>query len=66
MSISDGFPVQMHPFVYKSIPVRSTRIEKLVIAVKIKEPEAPILSSTYSIELDTVLSNTYTITVRGK
>lgn len=44
---------------------RCSLVDKLIIAVKIKEPEAPILSSTYHIESDTLLSNTYTIIVRG-
>ncbi|CAF4764913.1 unnamed protein product [Rotaria sp. Silwood1] len=40
--------------------------EKLIIAVKIKEPETPILSSTYNLQLDTLLSNTHTIIIRDE
>ncbi|UJR25135.1 hypothetical protein I4U23_006494 [Adineta vaga] len=40
--------------------------EKLIIAVKIKEPRTPILSSGYNLDLNTVLSDTYTIVVRDE
>ncbi|CAF4350395.1 unnamed protein product, partial [Adineta steineri] len=40
--------------------------EKLIISVKIKEPKTSILSSTSNLELDSLLSNAYTIVVRGK
>ncbi|CAF5109362.1 unnamed protein product, partial [Rotaria sp. Silwood1] len=40
--------------------------EKLIIAVKIKEPETPILSSTYNLQQDTLLSNTHTIIIRDE
>jgi hypothetical protein len=42
------------------------RLEKLIIAIKIKEVEAPILSSTYNLESDTLLSNIHTVIIRGK
>jgi hypothetical protein len=56
----------IYSFIYKAHQYLFSCIEKLIIAVKIKEPETPILSSTYNLELDTLLSNTHTIIVRGK
>ena len=41
-------------------------IEKIIVAVKIKEVETPILSSTHDLQWNTFLSNTHTIIVRGK
>jgi hypothetical protein len=66
ISTNDGFLVQICSFIDDTIDIFSSCVEKLIIAVKIKEPEIPILSSTYNLELDTLLSNTYTIIVRGK
>ncbi|CAM4853878.1 unnamed protein product [Rotaria socialis] len=40
--------------------------EKVTIAIKLKEPEIPILSSIYNLELETLLSNTYTVIVRDE
>ncbi|CAF1241318.1 unnamed protein product [Adineta ricciae] len=40
--------------------------EKLLIAVKIKEPKTPILASGYNLDMDFVLSHTYTIIVRDE
>ncbi|CAF3721862.1 unnamed protein product [Rotaria magnacalcarata] len=40
--------------------------EKVIIAIKLKEPEIPILSSIYNLELETLLSNTYTVIVRDE
>ncbi|CAF1382025.1 unnamed protein product [Adineta steineri] len=40
--------------------------EKLIISVKIKEPKTSILSSTSNLELDSLLSNAYTIIVRDE
>ena len=34
--------------------------------MKVKEPKTPILSSGYNLDMDFVLSHTYTIIVRGK
>jgi hypothetical protein len=66
ISINGGFLVGIYSFIDLTVDILFCSLEKLIIAVKIKEPEAPILSSTYDIELDTLLSNTYTVIVRGK
>ncbi|CAF2319793.1 unnamed protein product [Rotaria sp. Silwood2] len=40
--------------------------EKLIIAVKIKEPETPIILSTSNLQIDTLLLNAHTIIVRDE
>ena len=40
--------------------------EKLIVAIKLKETQTPILSSACDFESDTLLSNTYTVIIRGK
>lgn len=46
---------------------RSFASEKLIVAIKIKVPELPILSSAMiDPEQDTLFSNTYTVIIRGR
>lgn len=65
MLTSDGYRVKGRSILHKNMKTRFSSIDKLIIAVKIKEPEAPIVSTTWTLESDTLLSNTYTIIIRG-